>query len=54
MKTTSVIATGNGTGAFSAKVDRLSDSQTYYVWAFVETEQGYVFGERLTFSTYEE
>lgn len=50
---TSVTASGNGTGSYSASVSNLSDMKTYYVRAWVMKSDGkYEYGNTISFSTY--
>ena len=47
-----VTVSGTGTGKFSTEVNNLLSSKYYYVRAFVKTENEYIYGETVSFTTY--
>ena len=49
---TSVTVSGTGTGKFSKNISGLSSYKNYYVRAYVKTENEYIYGETVSFSTY--
>ncbi len=49
---TKIRVSGSGTGKYSTTVTDLMGMQYYYVRAYARTESGYVYGETVSFNTY--